>query len=146
MSQSLPCFDLVVTSELSWAYETTIAMGYLVDKRINSPAYEKEEADEDVCPTDSLADYANLIKTSSGIAKWANAQADYYLSIIEVLPEEDMALIISHGGTIDAAAVACYPHADHRSWGPTFGCCEGYKLTFENDKFMNIELRRINTK
>ena len=144
VGQSLPQFDLVVTSEFSWTYETAIAMGYSVDKKINAQAYEKEEGDEEVGRCASPAYYAKLIKSSSGIARWAQAQAEYYHSIIKMLHEESSALIITHGGAIDAAAVACFPDTNHESWGPAFDHCEGYSLSFEEGNFTEIRLHRIN--
>jgi broad specificity phosphatase PhoE len=143
VGQSLPEFDLVVTSELRWAIETAVVMGYSIDTKINAKEYKKDQDDEEISQNASPADYAELIKTSSGIAGWAQAQLEYYLLIINKLQEGGKALIISHGGAIDAAAVACFPNANHKEWGPAFGHCEGYYLSFENEMFTNIEIHRI---
>jgi broad specificity phosphatase PhoE len=143
VGQALPEFDLVVTSELSWTVATAVAMGFSIDVKLNAQAYEKEEGDEEVRRYASPVDYARLIKTSSGIARWAQAQSEYYLSIIKMLHNGGKALIISHGGAIDAAAVACLPNANHEKWGLSFGHCEGYCLSFENGLFVDIKILRI---
>jgi broad specificity phosphatase PhoE len=143
VGQALSEFDLVVTSELSWAVATAVAMGYSIDMKLNAQAYGIDEGDEEVSHYATPADYAKLIKTSSGIARWAQAQSEYYLSIIKMLDEGGKALVISHGGAIDAAAVACFPNADHKKWGSSFGHCEGYCLSFENGMFVEIKIRRI---
>ena len=143
VGQTLPEFDLVITSELGWAVDTAVAMGYSIDVKLNAQAYEEDEDDEEVSRYASPADYAKVIKTSSGIARWAQAQSEYYLSIINRLHDSEKGLIISHGGAIDAAAVVCFPNADYESWGPLFGHCEGYCLSIENGQFVDIEIRRI---
>lgn len=143
VGQALPKFDLVVTSELSWAIATAVAMGYSIDVKLNAQAYEQDKGYEEVSRYASPADYAKLIKNNSGIARWAQAQSEYYLSIIKMLHEGRKALVISHGGAIDAAAVACFPDANHERWGSSFGHCEGYCLSFENGLFVDITIRRI---
>ena len=143
VGQSLPHYDFVVTTEFSWTYETAVAMGYEVNKRWNAPGYAKEERDEEVSHHASPSDYARLIKTSSGIARWAQAQSEYYRSIIKMIPDEAKALLIFHGGAINAAAIACFPHANHERWGPAFGHCEGYCLYYENEKFVDIKIHRV---
>jgi hypothetical protein len=119
-------------------------MGYFIDVKLNARVYEKEEGDEEVSRYASPADYAKLIKTSKGIARWAQAQTEYYLSILKMLHDGGKALIISHGGAIDAAAVACFPNANHEKWGQSFRHCEGYCLSFENGMFVDIKICRIN--
>jgi broad specificity phosphatase PhoE len=143
VGQSLHQFDLVVTSELSWAFETAITMGYSVEIQLNAQAYEKEEGDEEVNRYASLADYAELIKNSSGIARWAQAQSEYFLSIIKMLHEGGKALVITHGGAIDTTAVACFPNADYKRWGLSFEYSEGYCLSFENGMFLDFKIRRF---
>ncbi len=52
-------------------------------------------------------------------------------------------MIISHGGIVEAAAVACLPGADHGSWGAYCGYCEGIRLFFDGEQFVNGEILRV---
>ena len=52
-------------------------------------------------------------------------------------------LAISHGGIVEAAAVACLPDADHAAWGDTLGYCEGVRLVFDGERFVRGEILRV---
>ena len=54
------------------------------------------------------------------------------------------ALILSHGGFIEASAVGCMPDADHESWGPSCNYCEGVRLTSsDHGRFTDCEILRV---
>lgn len=43
---------------------------------------------------------------------------------------------------IEAGAVGCLPKADHASWGPECDYCEGVRLAFDCEKFLDAEILR----
>jgi hypothetical protein len=58
---------------------------------------------------------------------------------------EDTVLFIGHSGEIEAALIACFPHADYATWGRQFGPCEGARLTFggtEPECWRHVEMVR----
>lgn len=61
--------------------------------------------------------YASLIRLGRGLAAVAEAHRAAWAGIVEAQPDGKAALIVSHGGAIEPALVACLPHADHASWG-----------------------------
>jgi hypothetical protein len=50
--------------------------------------------------------------------------------------------VVSHGGSIEPALVACLPDADHGSWGAPLLHCEGARLGFDRGRWVSIEFRR----
>ncbi|TYB35919.1 hypothetical protein FXF50_21565 [Micromonospora sp. AP08] len=58
------------------------------------------------------------------------------------VPEGSGALLVSHGGCIEPALVACLPQADHPSWGLSSGHCDGARLIFDNGHFVDARLHR----
>jgi len=69
------------------------------------------------------------------------ACGDY--EIVRALPENGCALIITHGGIVEASAIGCLPAATHFADDAACGYCEGVRLTFDGDIVVNVETLRI---
>ena len=136
-------FDLVVTSTLPRAFETAIAMGFAVDEQIElMSTYSHNVGREAPWPL-SLAGYAEVISQGGASARYANQLVDIYRKLLHYVSDDHAALVINHGGVLEMGAVACLPDADHFSWGSHFDYCEGVRLFWENDKFVNAEVLRV---
>jgi broad specificity phosphatase PhoE len=138
-------FARVVTSPLPRAIETAVAMGYAVDDLVDLPSgYVPGEVEHHAQWTweQPYVRYAELIARGGGIARVAGEARQVFTRLVMAAPEGASVLVISHGGTIEPALVACVPHADHTSWGDPLGHCEGARLTFDQGGFVAIELRR----
>jgi len=145
VGQNLGRFDRVVTSTLPRAYETAIAMGYAVDEQNElMSTYGSEVGREAPWPL-SLAGYAEVVCNGGAAAQYANQLADVYAKLAEYLADGRRALVINHGGVLELGAVACLPNADHISWGSHFEYCEGIRLFWEDDKFVDGEILRVST-
>lgn len=135
----------VATSPSPRAVETAIAMGFAVDDTIDLPSgYVPGEAgrhDQWSWPHPYLT-YASLIRRGQGLAAAAEAHRAIWTRTAEALPDNAAALIVSHGGAIEPALVACLPDADHQSWGAPFSHCDGARLSFEHGRFVTLQFRR----
>ena len=76
-------------------------------------------------------------------ARYVEQQAALMREIAAALPEHGRALVISHGGIVEAGAVGCRPDDDFASWGAACGYCEGVRLTFEANRCVAAELLRV---
>jgi hypothetical protein len=76
-------------------------------------------------------------------AAYARELAELLRAIASRLPEGGRALVVSHGGIVDASAVGCRPDDDFAGWGPSCGYCEGVRLSFEGDRCVAAELLRV---
>jgi broad specificity phosphatase PhoE len=138
-------FARVGSSPLPRAIETAIAMGFAVDELIDLPSGyvpgEVAHHDQWGWPQPYVR-YSEIITQGGGLAQMAAACRASFEQLVSSVPDGHAALLISHGGTIEPALVACLPDADHAAWGPCFSHCDGARLAWDNGAFSSIELRR----
>ena len=140
---SMGPFARVVTSCLPRAQETAVAMGFAVDEAIeilgDFPENLKGEIDWDA----PFATLRESLLRSKKVAGFAMTLLQALCKIMEHSPEEQRALVISHGGLIELALVAGFPETDVSSWGADFGFCEGAVISFDNERFEGIRFIRV---
>ena len=145
VGQNLGRFDRVVTSTLPRAFETAIAMGFAVDEQMElMSTYGNEVGREAPWPL-SCAGYAEVVRKGGAAARYADQLADVYAKLANYLADGRKALVINHGGVLELGAVACLPKADHVTWGSHFEYCEGIRLFWDDDRFVDGEVLRIST-
>ena len=143
VGQNLGPFDRVVTSTLPRAIETAIAMGFGVDEfNETMGSYDNNVGHEAPWPL-SLAGYAEVVSKGGVAAQYANQLAAIYTKLANYLMDGRAALVVNHGGILELGAVACLPNADHFKWGSHFDYCEGIRLHWNKDKFVDGEILRI---
>jgi broad specificity phosphatase PhoE len=98
-----------------------------------------EEVDWDA----GYAGFARLFERGGQFAAFAAAQAAVWRAIARSLSTGGRALIVGHGGFIEAAAVAAFPDADHAAWGRSVRHCEGVLVQVDQDGFANLEILRV---
>ena len=143
VGQNLGPFDRVVTSTLPRALETAIAMGFAVDEQNELMSSYGTAVEREAPWPLSLAGYAEVVSAGGAAAKYANQLAAIYTKLANFLADGRAALVINHGGVLEMGAVACLPEADHIAWGSHFEYCEGIRLFWEDDKFVNAEILRV---
>lgn len=137
-------FDRVVTSTLPRAFETAIAMGFAVDEQVKLMSTYGAEVEGEVPWPQSFDAYARAVKRRRGAAQWYASQlAAYYSELANSLAEVCAALVINHGGIVEMGVTASFPDADYESWGEAVYYCEGARLYWDDGKFVNAELLRI---
>ena len=145
VGQNLGRFDRVVTSTLPRAFETAIAMGFAVDEHIElMSTYGSEVGREAPWPL-SCAGYAEVVRKGGAAARYADQLAEVYAKLANYLADGRKALVINHGGVLELGAVACLPKADHVTWGSHFEYCEGIRLFWDDDRFVDGEVLRVST-
>ena len=138
-------FAHVVTSPIPRTIETAIAMGFAVDDLIELPSgYVPGEVERHQQWTwaHPYVRYAELIARDGEMARLAAVGRAVFTEIVNAIPEEAAALVVSHGGTIEPVLVACLPQADHAAWGACFQHCDGARLAFDGVAFVAIEFSR----
>ncbi|MBV6452340.1 MAG: hypothetical protein MHPDNHAH_03097 [Anaerolineales bacterium] len=143
VGQNLGPFDRVITSTLPRAFETAIAMGFAVDEQIELMSTYGDSVEREAPYPLSCAGYAEVVRKGGAAAKYANQLKDLYTKLANYLADDRAALVVNHGGVLELGAVACLPDADHFKWGSHFEYCEGIRLFWENDKFVEGEVLRV---
>ncbi|RLC96340.1 MAG: hypothetical protein DRI77_08740 [Chloroflexi bacterium] len=143
VGSSLGPYDRVITSTIPRAFETAIAMGFAVDEQLDQLSEMGDDVDAEIHWAAGFAEFARVIEQGGATARFARAQAQTWRSIAMALPDEGGALLITHGGIIEAGAVACLPRADHSAWGVACDYCEGVRLSFNGETFTEAEILRV---
>ncbi len=135
-------FDRVVTSALPRALETALAMGFAVGEQNPDLNMEMPGAAAEVNWHEGYAAVAQAVRRGGAVASVAQVQAGIWRQVAQDLPQGGAALIVSHGGLIEAGAVGCLPGADHAAWGRACGYCKGLRLFFDGQQFILDEVLR----
>jgi broad specificity phosphatase PhoE len=136
-------FDRVVTSDAPRAIETAIAMGCAVDEQNDRLNLMADDVNAEIKWDAGFAGWARVVKQGGAAARFAQEQADVWRSIAASLPDDGRALIITHGGFIEAGTAACLPYEVVTRLGSFCDYCEGVRLTFEGEQVTNIEVLRV---
>ena len=144
-------YDHGVTSPKERARETLEAFGF--------DHYDVDEAFTAVNPWEPFDAEVTKLAKERGIiplaACWEIPEALNYLRlqgetflgavkrVARGLPEEGRALVVSHGGILEAAALhGCEPYA-LESIGGEIGFCEGVVFKITDEQLVGVELRRF---
>lgn len=146
-----PHYDLCVSSPKERARETTECLGF--------ERYEIDEAFTVVNPWEPFDAEVMKLARDRGIsplaACWDIPEALNYLKlqgetflaavkrIARKLPEEGRALIVSHGGILEAAALHGCPRYELSELGGEISFCEGVLFKFEGETLAGIEVKRL---
>lgn len=145
VGQELDPFDLVITSTLPRAYETAIAMGFAVDEQLEQLASLPEGFEGEVRWDEGFQRFAMIARCNpeGTVARYMRILAELHRRIVSDLPAPGRALLVSHGGIVEASAVGCKPDQAFDSWGPASGYCEGVKLYFKGILCVRAEPLRV---
>ncbi len=140
-------FNRVITSPIPRAYETAIAMGFAVDEQNEVLSMLAEGVEAEVGSWDAgFEAFAQAAGKEGATARFAQMLAALMRDIALGLPENGAALLISHGGFMEAAAVGCLPDEDFASWGRYCDYCEGVRLSFGGERFVSGVVLRVDGK
>ncbi|HNF94355.1 MAG TPA: phosphoglycerate mutase family protein [Anaerolineales bacterium] len=143
VGQNIGPFDFVSTSTLPRAFDTAIAMGFAVNEQnplMNTYGGAVEREAPWPMP---FFHYSEIVKQAEAAAKYAHDLMDYYLGILNHIPQGGSALVVNHGGVVELGVVACLPDADFSAWGDAVEYCEGARLFWDGGKFVNGEVLRL---
>lgn len=136
-------FDRVVTSTLPRAFETAIALGYAVDEQIEQLSTMGDDVTAVIQWNAGYAAWAKAAQNSPVVAQYTQALAELWHSIVRALPNDGRALIITHGGIVEAGTIGCLPAGVQVAYGAACGYCEGVRLTFAGDTVVNVEFLHV---
>ena len=136
-------FDRVVTSTVPRAFETALAMGYAVNEQIDELGMMSDEVTAVIPWNAGFAAWVRAAQTSPVVTQYTQAMGWLWRSIVRALPEGGRALIISHGGIVEAGTVGCVPANLNIADDAACGYCEGVRLTFDGDTVVKLEMLHV---
>lgn len=138
-------FDLVVTSSFPRAFETAIAMGFAVDEQLDELCSLPDGFEVEVQWDEGFARFSEVMKSNPhGVAaRFGQKLAQLHREIAVRLPDHGRALVISHGGIVEASVVGSVPNESFSSWGPACDYCEGVRMFLNGTVCERAELLRV---
>ena len=136
-------FDRVITSTLPRAFETAVVMGYLVDEQLPELNTSSDAVEAEVQWDAGFEEWARVVKKGGMAFYFAQTQAALWRSIVEALPESGRALIVTHGGFMEAGTSALFPEDVVAELGLFCSYCEGVRVMFDGDKAIKVEILRV---
>jgi broad specificity phosphatase PhoE len=143
VGENMGKFGIVVTSTLPRAFQTAIAMGFAVDAQIGTLATIGDDVGAEISWEADYAEFSRVHSKNGVLAKFSNSLKDLISSILKPLSSDGRALIVTHGGIVQAAAVACMPDADHSKWGASPSYCEGIAFTYNGENFNCVKVLKV---
>lgn len=143
IGQGMSPFDFVATSTLPRAFETAIAMGFAVTEQ-NELMNTYGGAVEREAPWPMpYFHYSEIVRQRGAAGGYAHQLRDYYLEILERVPQGGSVLAVNHGGVVELGVVACLPETDFSGWGDAVDYCEGARLFWGDGQFTHGEVLRV---
>ncbi len=137
-------FEIVLTSELYRAYETALAMGFAVHDQLEALGPPSQGVAIDVGAWDAgFAAYSAAYKRQGAVTEYAQSLAELWHSIAQGITENGSALVITHGGVVEAGTVGCLPDLNYSDLGTVISYCEGVRLGFDGENFVEAEVLRV---
>lgn len=136
-------FQRVVTSTIPRAFETAIAMGFAVDEQLESLSMMGMAVDDEIAWDAGFAAWAAAARRGGSAGRYVYQQAAIITEIARSLSDGGAALVVSHGGIVEAQTVGCLPDADYAGWGGFCSYCEGAWLQFDGQRFVAGEVLRV---
>ncbi len=92
-----------------------------------------------------FARFAQVIRElpQGKMARFAGRMFQFHQKIIGDIPDNGQALIISHGGIVEASAIGCVPDEAFATWGPACDYCEGVRFYFDGTSCKKAVLLRV---
>jgi broad specificity phosphatase PhoE len=143
VGEGLGPFDRVITSDKARAFETAIAMGFAVDEQRDALGTMGDAVDAEVDWQEGFPAWSRALGRGRAAARYCREQADLLAEIAAALPEGGRALVISHGGVIEAGAVGALPDGEHTVWGTYLDYCEGVLLTYDGGRCVAVSVLRL---
>ena len=143
VGQNLGPFDRVITSTLSRAFETAIAMGFAVDEQAGLLSSNGADVETMLPVPQRFEAYGKAFRHGSAVTVYGKKVAKFYSEVENFLADGRSALVVCHSGVIEISAVSCLPDADHSALGDSLNFCEGVRLSWENGKCVNVEVLRL---
>jgi broad specificity phosphatase PhoE len=136
-------FDRVVTSTIPRAFETAIAMGFAVDEQREELGLMPDEVAREIDWQGGCAALQHAARAGGVTARYVAEQGRVLREIAQALPVGGRALVISHGGIVEAGAVGCLPDYDFSAWTESASYCEGIRLRFDGHRFIDAAPLRL---
>ena len=139
-----PPFARVVTSPSPRAVQTAVAMGYPVDVEESVLQSFGSAVSELIDWSVGFAGWQQGVAKSQVLAAFATLQAAVWRQVVTGILPGQAALVLTHGGMIEAGVMAAAPAHDWLAAGEALDHVEGVRLWFADERCVSASLLRFN--
>jgi broad specificity phosphatase PhoE len=139
-------FERVITSTIPRAYETAVAMGFAVDEQLEELTQLGEGFDAELAWDAGFAAFAQAYQRGGEAARVMQRHGRFLTEVAAALPKGGTALVVSHGAIVEAGVIGCLPEWDYSGWGGSCSWCEGARLFFDGERFVEAQVLRLESK
>jgi broad specificity phosphatase PhoE len=136
-------FDRVVTTLAPRAFETALAMGFAVDEQPGDFPKLDSNIEAEIAWDAGYAAWSRIAHGNGPAARFAQQEAAAWRKIVEAVPEGGSALLITHGGMVEAGAGACISSGEHTMLEAHCDYCEGVRLSYDGSDWVGIVVLRV---
>ena len=136
-------FTRVVTSPSPRAVQTAVAMDYPVDQEEVVLQSLGSAVSAVINWHAGFANWQQGVAESPVLAAFAALQAAIWRQVLTGILPGQAALIVTHGGMIEAGVMAMVPAADWSVAGKALDYLEGVRLWFHDDRCLNVLVLRF---
>ncbi len=137
-------FDYVVTSMIKRTWETALVMGYAIDEMRPELIVFGDDVNRELMQETTFSGLKAKYDSEEVIREYAYFQLQFIKQMLNKIEDGKSLLIVSHGLIIDIPLLDMFPNDDHATWGSIFDYCEGYKVKYDGEKFLDLDLMRVN--
>lgn len=143
IGESLGPFDAVWTSTAARAFETAIAMGFAVTREHAQLDPLGSAVSREISWDDGFQRFVEVVALGGATARLAHGLAFMLTDLARSLAPNATALLITHGGHIEAASAALLPAETVSTWGMSCGYGEGVRLHFDGPRCTHGAVIRV---
>lgn len=136
-------FDYVVTSHIKRAWETSLVMGYAVNEMRPELFIYGEVINRELSMETTYKGLKLKYDRVKAIRDYAQFQINFIYQVLNKIMDEQSILMVSHGLIIDIPLLEMFPDANYDKWGEILNYCEGYKIKYDGEQFLDLEFLRI---
>ena len=100
-------------------------MGFAVDEQRDDFPMMDDDEHAEVRWDAGYAAWSRAVRDGRVVARYALREAACWSRIVDAIPEGGSALLVSHGGVIEAGVAACLPAGEHTTLEVNCDYCEG---------------------
>ncbi len=145
LSRSAPRYELVVATPVARARQTARLIAGRLDEIVPAllPDLGSVMARGEYVALGEMPHWVAFVRGDAVARQVADEQLDVWASLIAKVSADGTVLAASHGGAIELPAAQLAARLGAVFAGPSFGYCEGVRVTYEGDGPVGLEVIRV---
>lgn len=137
--------DFVLTSTKHRSIQTSVAAGFPVNETSKLLAEMPKKVIEELDWDGGFEVWSEAFHKKGPSYEMALQLKDRIEESLSAIPAGKTLMVVTHGGIVEASAVALLPDFNFKQWGSKVGHCEGFIVEWSQGKYSNPHLLKSST-